>query len=279
MTRPIDLDRALDDWLVRGPERLPDDVLDRLAAEIEVMPQRRGAPWSGGWFGYPGFLAAAAAVVFLAAIGLGLLVRANVGDTAPTPMPSARALPGAAGALIEPGEYMVGDPFPVRLSFTVPSGWQAYAMDDRLAGICWAANCDLGLGFWLVENLPVDGCRPELGQLDPPIGPTSEDLAAALVTQPGYDTVGPVATTVSGFDGSYLELTGRGIPDGGCSLRTTWETGPHTRVSSHREHDEIWVLDVDGVRLVIDAFALPGAPDDRRAELRAMVESIRIHGR
>ena len=279
MTRPIDLDRALDDWLVRGPERLPDEVLDRLAAEIEVMPQRRPVRWGRRWLGRPEFLAAAAAVVFLAAIGLGLLVRANVGESAPTPMPSARTLPAAAGALIEPGQYVVDDPFPVQLSFTVPSGWQAYAMDDRLAGICWTANCDLGLGFWIVENLPVDGCRPELGELDPAVGPKTEDLATALVGQPGYDTVGPVATTVSGFDGSYLELTGRGIPDGGCSLRTTWQTGPHTRVSAHREHDEIWVLDVDGVRLVITAFALPGAPEDRRAELRAMVESIRIHGR
>jgi hypothetical protein len=89
--------------------------------------------------------------------------------------------------------------------------------------------------------------------------------------------VGPVATTVSGFDGSYLELAGRGIPDGGCSLRTTWQAGPYTRVSAHREHDEIWVVDVDGVRLVIDAFALREAPEDRRAELRAIVESIRIH--
>jgi hypothetical protein len=48
-------------------------------------------------------------------------------------------------------------------------------------------------------------------------------------------------------------------------------------VSAHREHDEIWVVDVDGVRLVINAFALREAPEDRRAELRAMVESIRIH--
>jgi hypothetical protein len=279
MTRPIDLDRALDDWLVRGPERLPDDVLDRVAAGIEEMPQRRAAGWTWRTFGQPSFFAAAAAIVLLAAVGLGLLVRSNVGDTAPTPTASAKPLPAAAGALIEPGEYTVDDPFPIRLSFTVPSGWQAYAVDDRLAGICWAANCDLGLGFWIVENLPVDGCRPDLGEMDPPVGPSSTDLAAALVSQPGYDTVGPVPTTVSGFDGSYLELTGRGIPDGGCSLRTTWQAGSNTRVSSHREHDEIWVLDVDGVRLVVNAFALPSAPDDRRAELRAMVESIRIQGR
>ena len=279
MTRPIDLDRALDEWLVRGPERLPDDVLDRVATEIEEMPQRRTTGWTWRRFGQPSFLAAAAAIVLLAAVGLGLLVRSNVGDTTPTPIASAKPLPAAAGALLSAGEYVVDDPFPVRLSFSVPSGWQAYAVDDRLAGICWAANCDLGLGFWIVDNLPVDGCRPELGEMEPAVGPSSADLAAALVSQPGYDTVGPVPTTVSGFAGSYLELTGQGIPDGGCSLRTTWQAGSNTRVSSHQEHDEIWIVDVGGVRLVIDAFAVRGAPDDRRAELRAMVESIRIHGR
>jgi hypothetical protein len=40
--------------------------------------------------------------------------------------------------------------------------------------------------------------------------------------------------------------------------------------------DMLWVLDVDGQRLVIDATYLPETPDALRAELMGIVESIRF---
>jgi hypothetical protein len=44
---------------------------------------------------------------------------------------------------------------------------------------------------------------------------------------------------------------------------------------SWEDHDsQLWILDVDGVRLVIDAMSPPGASQAVRAELRQAVESI-----
>ena len=42
------------------------------------------------------------------------------------------------------------------------------------------------------------------------------------------------------------------------------------------EHDKVWILAVDGVRLVIDAFSFPGATAADHAEIQAIVDSIRI---
>ena len=40
--------------------------------------------------------------------------------------------------------------------------------------------------------------------------------------------------------------------------------------------DQLWILDIDGARLVIDAFSMPYATSNEREELRAVVESIRF---
>jgi hypothetical protein len=47
-----------------------------------------------------------------------------------------------------------------------------------------------------------------------------------------------------------------------------------TSVDNH-EYNQTWILDVDGVRLVIDAFA-PKASETVKAGLRRIVESISI---
>ena len=278
MNRSVDIERILDDWLAQGPEELPDPVLDRVANEIEEVGQQ-GRAWPFGDLSMNRSLIAGAlagAIVALV-IGLGMLSLRNTGGPAPTPSSGPVSLIGTEGQVLEPGTYRVDEPFPVRISFDLPAGWKTYpVLDEHLAAVCKGFECELGLSFWVIENLPVDGCRPELGEIDPPVGPTVADLAVALVTQPGYEATGPADSTMSGYSGAYLELTGQGIPAGGCSIRTTWETDAEFRRSLHEEHDSIWILDVDGTRLVVDAFAIREATERDRTELRQMVESIRI---
>ena len=48
-----------------------------------------------------------------------------------------------------------------------------------------------------------------------------------------------------------------------------------TNSGEGRDYHQVWILDVDGVRLVIDGFA-PKASDTVKAELRQIVESIHI---
>jgi hypothetical protein len=45
MNRDLDIDRTIEDWLNLGPEQLPDQVLDRVAADLEET-RRRAPAWS-----------------------------------------------------------------------------------------------------------------------------------------------------------------------------------------------------------------------------------------
>jgi hypothetical protein len=278
MNRLLDIDRVLDEWLALGPDELPDEVLDRVSIEIEAMPQRRSA-WARGATSANRLLVigTVAAAIAAVAVGVGLFAGRNVGGPEPTPTPASLSLIAADGWVLEPGAYVVDGPFPSRISFSVPSGWYTYAaVDEHLAAVCKGTNCAIGLSFWIIDNLPVDGCDLSLGYLDPPVGPSVDDLATALVAQPGYLATGPTPTSMSGFTGEYLELVGQGIPAGGCFERTTWTIGPHWRRSMHEEADQIWILDVGGTRLVVDAFATREAAPADRAELQAMVDTIHI---
>ncbi len=40
--------------------------------------------------------------------------------------------------------------------------------------------------------------------------------------------------------------------------------------------EEFWILDVEGTRLMIQANWTPGSPPENMAEMRAILESIRI---
>jgi hypothetical protein len=50
----------------------------------------------------------------------------------------------------------------------------------------------------------------------------------------------------------------------------------HIWLNNAGQYDLLWILDVDGVPLVIDAQLPPSASAQDRAELEQMVESIRI---
>jgi len=278
MNRGLDFDRVLDDWLALGPDELPDPVLDRVATELDGIPQR-GRAWPFGGVSASRMVIAStvAAAVVAVIIGLSVLVGPDVGEPGPSSIPGPSSLVGTEGQVLEPGSYLVEAPFPVNITFSVPPDWKTYAaVDEHLAAVCKGSECELGLAFWVIDNLPIDPCTPSLGEMDPPVGPSADDLAAALVAQDGYEATGPTRVSMSGFEGSYVELVGQGIPAGGCYERQTWTTGPHFRRSLHQEKDQIWILDIEGTRLVVNAFAIGGVPEGDRSELRAMVESVRI---
>jgi hypothetical protein len=44
MTRPLDADRVLEDWLAEGPSRLPDRAIDGIVRQLQDTPQR-GSRW------------------------------------------------------------------------------------------------------------------------------------------------------------------------------------------------------------------------------------------
>ena len=124
--------------------------------------------------------------------------------------------------------------------------------------------------------------------LDPPVGPTVDDLVAAWANLPDFAATAAVDVTVDGYAGKQFEFT---VPDGvGCKAKVgigqvyaLWdytgmsnEDAPGYFAWSLNLHFQIWVLDVDGTRLVIGATTLPNTSPQNRAALDEVLASIQI---
>jgi hypothetical protein len=180
---------------------------------------------------------------------------------------------------LEAGTYPIDglDGPPLDIKVAVPDGWKG------LAGFAVLKN-DVSLGFWIVENLYIDPCRESLGLLDPPPGPTVHDLAMALAAQPLRSGTEPAPIEVDGYAGEMVtievpvdaDLTACDDEEYG-----SWSSEEHG-ARGHQtagERDEIMIVDVDGVRLTIDASTFPNSSKEDLAELRSVIDSIELAGK
>jgi len=304
MSTDRDVTRIVRSWLEDGVMSLPDRVLDNVLDQLPATPQRRASwpAWRLREMNTPIRVAlAAAAVVVVAVVGINVLPpQGGVGGSTPTAMPSPSPSPTASAATLSDGPVAAGtyvstpfrpgfdpatcmppapsgcvDPGPqpsMRFTFTVPDGW---------AGI--------GSTVWLDENKPPGGaalafnrgawlfsdpCRnPEVGKPDIPVGPTVDDFVNAISSHPLLDATSPVDVTVGGYAGKALDLQ---VPAdiSQCDVYRPWEPGIYAHGPGHLWH--LRVLDVDGVRVVIQSMEYAGTPSQRRTELQAMVDSIQI---
>jgi hypothetical protein len=139
------------------------------------------------------------------------------------------------------------------------------------------------MGFQTADRVPPDPCGSEGhskfdAAVDP--GPSVEDLAEALVAQKGAATSKPVPVTVDGRQGLYLTYqVAKGIDVLKCEARAfdIFSTGPGSwYLEASRERAAIWILDVDGERLVLAWVAVPGVTQAQMREMTRMVESARF---
>ena len=158
-------------------------------------------------------------------------------------------------ALLGPGRATAsfGD---VPVTFTLPDGW---------TNIGWAVikgEPIFGLVFMKVDNIYTDSC-PSVA-LDPPVGPTVDDLASAWANLPAFDATDPMDITVDGFVGKLVEFTVPDYDEGDCTygkfmlLRERQRCkrrllGPRHPISITK----LRILDVDGTRVVIAASWFP----------------------
>ena len=277
--------RLVREWLDDEETRLPDRVLDSVLDRVPVTRQRRGA-FGGLSLSSPivSMSLAAAAVFILALVGINLLGPTNVGPSGPSadanPSPDVTFdLEFWTGREVPGGTYVIGEPFPARITMTVPAGWTAFGVTDGLAAICSNA-CEqperAGLGFWIVQNVYADPCDAS-GVADPPIGPTVSDLVDALGGLPRHQATEPRPETVGGLPATYIELTAD-EERGDCALPgfRAWTAGSDLRESPPGERNRLWILDVDGTRLMVDLAIPPNASAAQVAELESVVESLRI---
>jgi hypothetical protein len=167
----------------------------------------------------------------------------------------------------------------IRFTITVPDGWSGFdrfllSEDNQPPS---GAGLSFNRGAWLLS----DPCR--YIATDVPVGPTVADFVDAVAAHPLLDTTTPADVTLAGYSGKYFDLqvpadistceTEPGNPSSGPIYRP-WEPGIYAQGPSQRWH--LWVLDVDGTRVVVQSTDYAGTSSQRRAELQAIVDSIKI---
>ena len=140
-----------------------------------------------------------------------------------------------------------------------------------------------GRGGWLYTVSQVcAGSGPDPTGPNIPTGTTVDEFVTALVDHPDLDVTSPVDVTLGGYSGKYLELrapanttTDELGPDpSGCNYYFVWEPGIYAQGPNALWR--IWVLDVDGVRVVVRGDSFPGTSPQVQAQLAAIVDSIQI---
>jgi hypothetical protein len=304
MSTDRDTTRVVRSWLEVGATALPDRVLDAVLDQLPTTPQRRS------WGAARRFLdmntsiklaIAAAAIVVVAFAGYTLLPSGNGlnggpgPSSSPSPSPTPSPILNFAGSSYAPRTtYAIEDAFAValpRMTFTMPAtGWyaplEAWRIGKNVPG--GSDIFDLYVTPLIVGNIYTGGCHWRGTELDPPVGPTVDDLATALSALDGASA--PTIVTVGGHPGKKVELSTPADldaatecdPDGGGSDgifgRFVFDRGfsAHPYTHGMGQHQTIYILDVDGTRQVIDAMYLPSASATDRAEQDQIVASIRF---
>ena len=152
--------------------------------------------------------------------------------------------------------------------------------DGSESHVVFGSDGGQGLSTWTVGNVYADPCSSKSSLLDPPIGPSVAALVTGLESQEGHPATTPTDVEVDGYPGKYMEMTvPAGIDVSDCDhgeFRTWADPLVGTRYLEAGQRDLLWIVDVDGDRLVIDAALGPQTTEQDRADRIDMVESIRI---
>jgi hypothetical protein len=148
---------------------------------------------------------------------------------------------------------------PLRASMTVPRGWTV--------GGPWGES-DRGntsVDFTVVGH-PWDGCPDTV---EPTLGPSFDDLVSYLEALPRIEISEIRYGTLDGHRTAYLEYR----PADGH-----FDCFSGSPIPLEPGNNDAWIVDVDGVRLVITAWSDEAPSEAVRSEVRQIVESIRIVG-
>jgi len=290
-----DFDRTARRWLEDGPTVMSDRALQVALDKIHVTRQRRAWWPARRVFDMNSTIRlaiGAAAVAVAAVIGINFLPSgsgigggpAATPTPAPTPTPTPIAFPVYPQTLVVPelGSYRAGDPFPIPVTINVPAGWVGNVGGPYAAYLnkpSSGANGGAAIAFSLSQSIYADPCN-DRGFLDPQPGPTVDDLASALAGLPGLGVTTPTEVTVDGYRGKQLTLT---APDNfdGCTLSREgyrlWQLPLGAIFSlTPGERMALWIVDVNGKRLVVSSETFPATTAQQQAEAQEVLDSIHI---
>ncbi|MEX0626031.1 MAG: hypothetical protein WD402_05765, partial [Chloroflexota bacterium] len=285
MSAHRDLDRLIHSFLAEGPMELPDPSYDEVRDRMEQTRQRAFiGPWrTSDMNRYLKMGLAAAAVVVIAVIASNLLPGSTAPggegpeSVAPSQAPSEPA-PSAWVGIPEGPFVVTGTDDPVQVTVNIASsGWvplpefDALSKDDDgldapetvgAALLAWAWPA--GTGF----NVYGDPCQWSTTIPETP-ATTPDEIAAAFAAQASTDATAPVDVTVGGFAGKTITLhvpMSFDLPNASREEKfadcdndvfafygVEGETGEARNAQGAGQVDELWILDVNGAIVILDA--------------------------
>ena len=278
-----EFERTAQAWLEDGPTTMTDRALKSALDEIHVTRQRRMiAPLRrfttmGNTFR---LAALAAAIVLATVVGVPRFFPSGGGGgpgapsptASPAPSPTPIAMTTGDWAPLEPGTYVTSDPFLARVTFTVPAGWSGNIGGPYAVFLGDASGSDT-LWFQVFNTVYADPCQDHNSTLDPQPGPTVDELANALAGLPGLEVTPPTDVTLGGYQGKQLTIT---APATASSCRVWMLPLGVTNDMNGGAQQRVWILDVDGQRLIIDAPVVTQLTTDAKAAVQAVIDSIHI---
>lgn len=227
--------------------------------------------------------------------------QASVADPTPDPPPSSTPWTG-----IPQGPFVVtgaGDPVQITIDIQSP-GWSPLAefdavtkdddglnSPDTVGGALMAWSWPAGTEFLVYE----DPCR-WLTTIPETPATTPEEIAAAFTAQAETDATEPIDISVGGYAGKavtvHVPMT-YDLPDAtrdeefaacdnasfvfysveGAGSDAGESTGDARGAQGPGQVDELWILDVEGSLVILDAAYSPATPTDLVEELRALAKS------
>ena len=202
-------------------------------------------------------------------------------DAAATPVPASTGTPSRSFGELEPGKYVFrsfDDDFDASYRITMDL-LDGYEGDD--GNVVFGSDEGQGISVWIVGNVYAKPCHWVGTLLDPPVGSSVDGLVAALASQQQRGASRPTDVELDGFTGKFMEMSvpsGIDLADCHDGQFRTWvdSTMVGARNLEPGQHDLLWIVDVDGRRLLIDAALGVGTSPQDRADRIQMVESIRI---
>lgn len=202
------------------------------------------------------------------------------GATVPSQSPTSTQSLRVSGLVLGSGTYP---------EFTVETPAQGWSTGDGYF-VVKTGGVVVGLGVWDVGQVPGDPCHWKASLVDS--GRSVDDLVRVLLAQKLRNATTPTEVTLAGHSGKYLEwsvpkdavVTGdadfKGCDDPGNGHRdfVSWMgNGKGERYQQAAgQVDRLWVLDVDGQRLLVDATYAPNATPADRDELAHVAESLQF---
>ena len=228
----------------------------------------------------------AIALTVLLIVALGAWLRWH-DDPAAQAAPSASPTPAASSSPAPDGvstELLTVDTHAVvvggiPLTYDVPShGWGRFGSVSINKSSVGPQGAE-AIIFWTIypEGGDADACGDLLGSQ---VGPSIDDLAAAVSAAPGTELVtGPTDLTMDGRAAKHIVLTVR--ENVGCEpgFFFGWLdsfVGPFWTRSGVGTTIDMWIVDANGRRLVIEAETARRAGHDLEHEVQQIVRSIRF---